>query len=156
MASYVLKTSGNTHVKSVLFLSGDLWSDYLRDLLLHGFKELFGTECNDYPRVDLLYTDYPDSKLSELHGKGMTNAQLLEPILHDSSKGATIEKDIENHVYDCVVYGSLHRGMPFWNKVVKSYKAKEIILLCGEDNHDCKYVNFFGDDKEHNLFIREL
>jgi len=157
MASYVLKTSGNENAKSVLYISQDTYSDYLRDLLLHGFKELFGSKCHDSPRIDFLYTDYPEEKLSTLWGKGMSYSRLLDPVQHNFSKNTTLIQDIENHVYDCIVYGSVHRGMPYWNKVNKAYKANEIILLCGEDIHDyCKYKDFFGNDKDYSLFIREL
>jgi hypothetical protein len=157
MASYVLKTSGNENAKSVLYISQDTYSDYLRDLLLHGFKELFGSKSHDSPRIDFLYTDYPEEKLSTLWGKGMSYSRLLDPVQHNSSKNTTLIQDIENHVYDCIVYGSVHRGMPYWNKVKKAYKANEIILLCGEDIHDyCNYKDFFGNDKDYSLFIREL
>ena len=156
MASYVLKTSGNQDTKSILYLSQDINADYLRDLLLHGFKELFGSECHDSPRVNHVYTDYPESEISNLYGRGMSYSRVLDPLCRDPSKDNTIEEDIKNHVYDCVIYGSLHRGMPFWNKVSKAYKPEEIILLCGEDLHECKFHNFFGDDKGHSLFVREL
>ena len=157
MASYVLKTSGNENAKSVLYISQDPNPDYLRELLLHGFKELFGSECHENPRMPFLYTDYPESEISKLYGRGMSYTRLMDPSLYNSSKDETLIQDIENHVYDCIVYGSVHRGMPFWNKVVKAYKSSEIILLCGEDDHECKYKHFFGDDgKEFSLFTREI
>ena len=156
MATYVLKTSGNQDARSILYISQDPCSDYLRDLLLHGFKELLGSRCHDSPRIPFLYTDYPESEVSKLYGKGMSYTRLLDPKDHDSSKDSTLVQDIEKRVYDCIIYGSVHRKMPYWNKVNKSYKPKEIIILCGEDLHECKYKHFFGDDKGHSLFIREL
>jgi len=156
MASYVLKTSGNENAKKILYLSQCPNPDYLRDLILIGFKEIVGSACHDYPRIPFLYTDYPESKTSKLYGKGMSYSRNLSPDFHDTSLSEKLIQDIENHVYDCVVYGSVHRGTPLWNEVSKAYKPNEIILLCGEDLHDCKFKMFFGDGKEHNLFIREL
>jgi hypothetical protein len=153
MASYVLEISGNQNAKKILYLSNEVFPDYLRELLLIGFKDLLGSECHDSPHIPFLYSDYPQEEASKLYGKGISYTRTLSPELHDSSKSATIIQDIENHVYDCVVYGSIHRGMPLFNHVTKYYKHKEIILLCGEDLHDCEFKRKLGD---YSLFIREL
>ena len=45
-------------------------------------------------------------------------------------------EDIKNKKYEIVIYGSYHRGMPYYDLV------NEIILLCGEDIHwwcDCNH-----------------
>jgi hypothetical protein len=62
--------------------------------------------------------------------------------------------DIKNKKYDIVVYGSYHRGMPFYDLVSSIYKPNEIILLCGEDIHCCDYSYFVR--KGHTIFVREL
>lgn len=156
MASYVLRTSNNTHAKSVLYLSNDTFPDYLRELLLHGFKELFGSECHDFPRIDFLYKDYPENKIDKMYGKGITYTRLLDPEQHNYSKNTTLIQDIKNHVYDCIVYGSVHRGTPYLDEVNKAYKENEIIFLCGEDIHDCMYKYNCGNHTKYSLFIREL
>lgn len=153
MAKYILSTIGLSSIKSVLFLSQDISPDYLRCVTLHGFKEIFGKDCHDYPCIPHLYTDYADS--SNLYGKGMTYTCLLDKsTTRNNLFDNTLENDIQNHKYDIIVYGSVHRGLPFWDIVNKYYKTSEIVLICGEDldqqnQHKCEYKNY-------NLFVREL
>ena len=52
------------------------------------------------------------------------------------------------------IYGSYHRGMLAYDIVSKYYKPIEIILLCGEDIHNCDYQKWL--EKGHNVFVREL
>ena len=157
MASYVLKTSGNLGAKSILYIGGNSSCDYLRDLLLHGFKVLLGSRCHDSPRIPFLYTDYPESEVSKLYGKGMSYTRLLDPKDHDSSKDSTLIQDIENHVYDCIIYGCMYKGgMTYWNEVNRSYKPKEIIFLCGEDENNCNCKRTIENSEGYTLFKREL
>ena len=44
--------------------------------------------------------------------------------------------------------------MPFFDNVNKIYKPNEIILLCGEDIHNCNYDIY--NNKGYNIFVREL
>jgi hypothetical protein len=37
---------------------------------------------------------------------------------------------------------------------MQNYNPEDIILLCGEDIHDCNYKEFL--DKGHWVFVREL
>ena len=136
MAKYMLEASNHADAKRILFLSGNLWTDYLRCLTLHGCKELLGAACHDFPRIPHLYKDFPDEKLSELYGKGMSHSQLLETTERDDRLDTTIVDDIISHKYDIVIYGSLHRGLPFFDVVTKHYEPKDILILCGEDLHE--------------------
>jgi len=80
MADYIIKKV-DKKVSRVLYLSGDVNPDYLRCLLLHGFKEKLGIECDDYPKVPHIYkASYTNYK--NLYGKGITYTNLLEPKLH--------------------------------------------------------------------------
>jgi hypothetical protein len=154
MANYVLERTRHRKVSSVLFLSGNLFPDYLRCLTLHGFKELFGAKCHDYPRVSHMYQS-ENIDYRRLYGMGMTYSDTLAPELHDSDSDRTIEEDIRNKKYDIVIYGSYHRGVPFYELVSKIYRPSEIIMLCGEDIHKCSHKDFFLS-RGHHLFIREL
>jgi hypothetical protein len=154
MATYVLEQSGHTHARSILYLSQDIQPDYLRCLLLHGFKELLGAACHDFPRIHHLYTDYPANKVLKLYGKGFTYTRLVDAATHRRTMADfTIKRDIAAHKYDIVIYGSIHRGMPYWNLVHKHYTSKDVILFCGEDLHQCVFKTLGSD---HDLFIREL
>lgn len=151
MAKYILNKSG-IEAKSILFLSGNTYPDYMRCLNLHGFKELFGSDCHDYPRIPHLYTDYPTPQ--NLYGKGMTYTCLLDPSIRNPENDSTIEADIKTKKYDAVVYGSVHRGMPFFDLIKNVYPPNKLILICGEDEHpECQFKNLSSEG--YNVFIRE-
>jgi hypothetical protein len=153
VARYVLEKSGKQTASTILFLSGNTDPDYLRCLTLHGLKQLFGTKCHDYPKVAHLYTsdtiDY-----TQLYGKGMTYSNLLSQLLHDDTQDLKVEEHIKNRTYDLIIYGSYHRGMPYYKVVTEYYKPEDIVLLCGEDIHECNYKDWVK--KGHCVFVREL
>ena len=158
MAKYILSKIGCK--KKILFLSGDVQPDYLRCLTLSGFKNMFGSECHDYPKVPHIYTDYPDS-CNVFWGKGITYTKTVDPEKRNNSYDETIVNDIVSRAYDFVIYGSYHRGLPFFDAVSAIYDSKDIVFLCGEDcdlannfvSHTCKLNE---KNAEYNLFIREL
>ena len=153
MAEYVLQTANAGNAKRILYLSGDVGPDYLRCLTLHGLKTLFGSRCHDYPPIPHLYKS-ERIRYAGLYGKGITYTNLLDPTLHDKTFDQTVVEDIQNKLYDVVIYGSYHRGMPYYDLVCDVYRPNEIILLCGEDIHSCNY-DFFVK-KGHVVFVREL
>lgn len=154
LARYILEKSGHSDAKRILFLSGDTTNpDYLRCVTLPGFKQLYGSECHDYPKIPHIYTDYPEQMTHELYGRGLTYSRIISPELRKSSYDETVEDDIRNHAYDVIIYGSYHRGRPFWDLVNVFYDKKYIILMCGEDLHQCDYHTY---DTDYNIFIREL
>jgi hypothetical protein len=152
MAQYILDKIGKTP-KNILFLSGQTQPDYLRCLTLHGFKELFGIDCHDYPRIPHLYTDFPNPKL--IYGRGMTYTCLLNPNMRNPENDQTIEQDIINKKYDLIVYGSSHRGLPFIDIASNVMSKDTIVFLCGEDEHPNCQLKTLGTEG-YNVFIREL
>jgi hypothetical protein len=153
MATYILnKIIEPTNISNVLYLSGNTSPDYLRCLTLHGFKELYGTKCHDFPKVPHIYKSYDNYK--HLYGNGITYTKLLDDSLHDVKLDKTIIEDIQNHKYDIIIYGSYHRGMPFYDIVINSNYKSNVILLCGEDIHLCNYTKW--TNKGHTVFVREL
>lgn len=150
MAKNVLTKIDNKNISKILFLSADTSPDYLRCLTLHGVKELYGINCHDFPKIPHLYkTDYLNYK--NLYGKGITYTNLLDENLHDNNLDFTIENDIIKKEYDIIIYGSFHRGMPFYDLIKQHYTSDKIILLCGEDDHFCDCSRYL-----HKIFIREL
>lgn len=152
MAEYILEQSNIKSVSKILYLSGNLVPDYLRCVTLHGFKSLFGLNCHDYPKVPHIYKSNINYK--SLYGKGMTYTNLLDTSLHNDILDDSIIHDIENKYYDIIIYGSYHRGMPYYDLISKIYESNKIILLCGEDLHKCNY-NYYVE-KGHHVFVREL
>lgn len=158
IAKYILKTTNNTNTSKILYLSGNLQPDYLRCLTLHGFKQLLGKECHDYPQVPHIYKDVINFKeIYGIHyGNGISYTNLLEKELHNNAYDNNIEELIKNKYFDIVIYGSSSRGMPYYNLVNEIYSPDKIILLFGED--ECHSINNFKDIliSGHHLFIREL
>lgn len=153
LANYILTRSNFTNVSKILFLSGCTSPDYLRCLTLHGFKQTFGQNCHDYPKVPHIYkSNYIQYR--SLYGKGMTYTNLLEPALHNDTLDTRVEEDIRNKYYDIVIYGSYARGMPYYELVCSIYQPNEIILIYGEDITTDDYKKYLP--KGHNVFIREL
>jgi len=153
LAKYILQKTNYENVTKILYLSGNTDPDYLRCLTLHGFKTLPNIICHDYPKVPHIYKS--DSiNYKSLYGKGITYSNLLDPILHDNNLDNTILEDIKNKYYDIIIYGSYHRGMPYYSLICEIYKPDEIILMCGEDIHYCNYNDFLK--KGHFVFVREL
>lgn len=154
MALYILNASNFSDAKKILYLSGNTDPDYLRCVTLHGFKSIFGKNCHDYPKIPHIYrTD--TIQYNTLYGKGMSYTNLLNVYeTRDDNLDNTIIEDIENKVYDIIIYGSYHRGIPFYDTICKVYKPNEIILLCGEDIHQCNHKQL--TDRGHHVFVREL
>ena len=153
IVEYILKKTNHENVSKILYLSGDTNPDYLRCITLHGFKTVFGNKCHDYPKIPHIYKS--DSiNYKNLYGKGITYTNLLDPSLNSNNLDNTIQGDINNKYYDIVIYGSYHRGMPYYDLISKIYNPNEIILLCGEDTHNCNYHEFLK--KGHSIFVREL
>ena len=152
MAEYVLSKVNKPNIKRVLFLSGDTSPDYLRCLTLHGFKEIFGKNCHDYPKIPHIYKcnsiDY-----SKLYGKGISYTALLDPLSRNDSFDNSLRDDINNKRYDIVVYGSYHRGIPLIDLIREKYSPNEIVFFCGEDLHNCN--NDFLLKSGHPVFVRE-
>jgi hypothetical protein len=157
MAEYLLSKI-DKQVNSVLYLSGDTFPDYLRDGILIGLKEILNTNCVDQIEVSHIYKDYKgdleDWWRDGHYGKGFTYSRILGTEYKNSNFSVS---DIESHKFDIIIYGNIHRGVPYWDLVNSIYKPSEIILLCGEDEHSMNSCEAFNlGTKNYNAFIREL
>ena len=141
--------------KKVLFLSNEFEVDYMRCLLLHGLKDYLGSGCEEWPSVDHLYTDFPDGLVRNLYGKGFHVSQLLDSSLESSLTPESILTGLRETKWDFVVYGSIHRGTPFLKEVLEFYPPEKVVFVCGEDEHECPYVNPLLQ-KGHPFFMREI
>lgn len=156
MAQYLLDTVGCPNPRRVLFLSSNLGPDYLRCLTLIGLKQILGNRCVESVHIPHIYEDYPTP--SSLYGKGFTYSRVL-PV---SAKPPPVHIDeLRNGSFDLVIYGSLHRGMPYWDEITRAYPSNRIALLCGEDcdepdqrSHACSGVEYAK--RGFHVFIREL
>ena len=154
IAEYILQKIGlQNKVTKILYLSGNIDPDYLRCVTLHGFKTLFGSDCHDYPKIQHIYKS-KDIDYTKLYGKGISYTNLLDPSLHREELDVKLVEDIKNKYYDIIIYGSYHRGIPFYDLICTIYKPDEIILLCGEDLHYCNSTEYVN--KGHFVFVREI
>ena len=151
IAGYILDRSSHKDSNKILFLSGCIRPDYLRCLTLHGLKMRIGSNCHDYPKIPHMYRDF---KGGPLYGRGFSYSCLLEPSSRNNDLDNTVMLDIQNKNYDMVIYGSYHRGMPFYEIVTKYYPMDKIVLLCGEDLHCCDHSNYVKIG--HPVFVREI
>ena len=145
MAEYVLRTVHYNGSGKILFLSNETSPDYLRCLLLVGFKELLGDRVIDFPKIEHIYKGFECEK--SLYGKGFTYTKIVDDLFIDRDN---IEERIKNREFDLVIYGSIHRGCRFHDLVRSCYKQDEIVYMCGEDDHKCEYFD------KPNFFLREF
>jgi hypothetical protein len=152
MAHYILKTSQNKPT-NILFLSPNQKEDYLKCLVLHGFKKIFGSRCHDYPKINCLYKDCTDN----LYGNGFTYSKLLDNNYRDDLLDNTIENDIINKKYDIVIYSQSSMNDKFYDLILKIYEPSKVIFLNGDDHVTHLHLKDFQNkiSKGHFCYIRE-
>lgn len=84
LVAYALRASGNARAESALFVSGHPKPDYVRDMYLHGFRELLGARCVDFLAPDHLYAiphgtppKAPAREAEATYGRGFTYSRWL-------------------------------------------------------------------------------
>jgi hypothetical protein len=146
IAQYLLDTVGYQGKGKILFLNARIEEDYLPNLTLIGLKQLLGDRIIDFPKIPFLYKTY-QGDIKKLYGKGISYTKNIDDVFIDRSN---IAERILKREFDLVIYGSVHRGVPFFCEVQKAYSDNEIIFLCGEDEHSCFNYPF------KHLFLREF
>jgi hypothetical protein len=153
LAKYVIQAIFK-ETKTVLFLSNEYEVDYQRCLLLHGLKELLGTKCEEWPSVEHLYTNFPEELVHNLYGKGFHVARTLSDSYQTPLTPEEVLQGIQAKKWDIILYGSVHRGLPFLEEVTTTYPPERVAFVCGEDQHECEYMKPLVK-KGHPFFIRE-
>jgi hypothetical protein len=145
MARYLLDTIHYKGKGKILYLSREVSPDYMRECVLMGLKQLYGATVVDYPKIDFLYKSYAGD-ISRLYGKGFSYTKIIDDLPVDRTN---IEQRIRTHEFDLIVYGSVHRGMPFFDLVRATYPTDKVAYICGEDAHVCCFKHL------PNFFLRE-
>ena len=160
--------------QNILMLVGHSGVNYTRELNWIGMKRwanVNGANAVEYPAIDALYDDFPESKLSELYGNGFTYSRRLP----SSSRIVLSEKEliesIQQKKWDIIIYGKVGPdeteigsipNLPFWSHVFKRYSRDEIVFWYGGDGmQDMTYANRYSDHLVRSCqyarcFIREL
>lgn len=145
IAKYILDTVNYSGKGKILYLSGSIEPDYLRCTTLIGLKELLGNKILDVPKIQHIYKSY-SGNIEVLYGRGMSYTKIIDD--RPLNRG-NILKRILNKEFDLVIYGSVHRGMPFHAEVLKTYEPERVAYICGEDGHICSMAHW------PNFFLRE-
>ena len=143
---YLSQTASKQNARKILYLSGHEGADYVRDMLLHGLKEVMaerGGVVVDFVKPPHLYDigeDTPPNGWTNenIYGLGYSTAHRLTEHDDDLSRvdRFDLSKRIRDREFDLVVYGSVHRGMLFLDEVLQHYRGEnEIVFVDGEDSH---------------------
>ena len=118
LAKYLLEQMNYCAGQKILFLSGDVATDYLRCLTLIGLKEILGQDVIDFPKIEHIYKNF-EGDTRNMYGRGMTYTRIVEDVIIDR-ESSKVFNQIKNKEFDLIIYGSIHRGLPF-HKLVKKY-----------------------------------
>jgi len=152
MSEYILQKTNHPLTSRILYLSGNTTPDYLRCLTLIGFKQLLGIHCHDSPKIPHIYQETPNH-YHQLYGKGMTYTNIIDKELRNDALDETIEQDLRDKKYDVIIYGSFHRGTPYYDLISSIYAPNQLIFMCGEEGHHCDCRKWTS--KGHYAFVRE-
>lgn len=146
-ADYLLKKIGFSGKRPILFLSGNISEDYLRDSVLIGLKELFSEQVVDVPKIDFIYKSYPEQNIASLYGRGFSYTRVIDdtPVNREN-----LERRIKEKEFELIIFGNVHRGLPYKDLIDQTYEQDQVVYLCGDDCHYCGYVGW------PNLFLREF
>ena len=161
LATYVLDATGHAKSKDVLILSSHPAPDFMREMLIHGFRSLLGASAVDFIKPAHLYRPPPGSEEAprdstaqvSLYGYGFTYANRLE----DDPKvdRALISDRIRRKAFDLIIYASVHRGLPFFDDVRATYSPNDVAFVDGEDEHGWSDFSA-GLPQMGHYFMREL
>jgi len=155
----------------ILMLVGHPGINYTRELNWIGIKRLVGTAAVEYPPLDFLYDDFPESRLGELYGNGFTYSRRLASQLRTILTEDELIESIQQKKWDMIIYGKVGPdetavgsvpNLPYWSHVFKRYSRDEIVFWYGGDGmQDLTYANRYSDHLVRNsqyarCFVREL
>jgi hypothetical protein len=176
-------------VTRVLLLCGHTGTNYLREMLWIGLcrhLSSLGADADadadagdgvavEWPRMDFLYSDFPEEGVGKLYGNGFTYSRRLKSGEEGHVAGEWSEERIVSSIalkeWDVVLYGKvgLDEGLagsvphlPYWSLVSSVYGRDEIAFLYGEDS--CKDMTNGNPYCRHLLehmflgvcFVREI
>lgn len=87
----------------------DAQGDYLELTLVHGLRELLGNDFVEFPKKKILYGDFSESPIENLHGKGFT---LCTDIIQDTNYDIS-KLNVKD--FDVVIHGSGHIYGDYWD-----------------------------------------
>jgi hypothetical protein len=155
--------------KPVLLLACSPGESYLRESLAIGLRRLLGPKSFiDYPRIDVLYSDF-DCRANGSYGRGFSYANRLTVEADDCSveDRSNIAARILNRDFSHIIYGkvgidegpmgSFWQEMPFWKEVkAAGYSKNDVSFLYNGDRmHFMTSNNPPWEDFEMTTLARE-
>jgi hypothetical protein len=114
----------------ILFITSPV-EDYLGDGLFHGFRTLFGDECVDFPKAEILYKDCPTEMIQQVRGHGFTlYSGLLEDIPVDRFN---IVDKVKRGFFQLVVISDIWRQYGWFVQLRPWLNRRNCIVLDGAD-----------------------
>lgn len=111
--------------------------DYLAVLTLIGLSEQKNVELihtnADFDYLQYGYNDESSITNNKLYGLGFSYSGKIRTDFIYQKSDKEISKNVIIHLYDVVVYGTIHRYKKFLNIVISNYNTNHILLLDGED-----------------------
>ncbi|MBA4055110.1 MAG: transporter [Marivirga sp.] len=105
--------------------------DYLADSVLHGLRVLYGKDCVDYPKCEILYKDCPEYIINQVRGNGFTlYSGLLDDIPIDRFN---IEDKIAKGYFDLIIISDIQRHFGWFVQYRPYLTPKNCIVLDGSD-----------------------
>ncbi len=156
---------------NILMLVGHPGINYTRELNWIGIKRLMGNSAVEYPPLDFLYDDFPESRLKELYGNGFTYSRRLPSQMRVKIPEEELIESIQQKKWDVIIYGKVGAdetdigsvpNLPYWEHVFKRYSRDEIVFWYGGDGmQDMTYANRYSDHLARHCqyarcFVREL
>lgn len=109
----------------------DSHEDYLADAVVHGFRSLFGKDCVDFPKCEILYKNCPDIIKNKVRGKGFT---LYSGLLEDIEiERYNIKEKILTNFFDLIIFSNIQRQFGFFTQYRPYLNGKNTIVLDGSD-----------------------
>lgn len=135
----------------ILFISDEVYPDYMSDTMFHGGRSVLGESFIDSKRINFMYDDYCGYR--NLYGRGFTLYGKLDSKLEIDRED--IENKIKDKYFKTIMYGSCRRKLEYLELVRKSYSKNEIIFIDGEDHQGidftlANYGNYFKRELLHN------
>lgn len=128
--------------------------DYQCDCVLHGLKQVYGTNCVDYPKIWYMYeSELGEHKIEKKHlyGRGFT---IFGTLPDDNTDRSDIHSKISSGFFDLVIMDRKAHGELF-QFILEHVPMEKIAILDGEDttiiNHGFRFV-----DTEATFFKREI
>lgn len=125
------KEKSQRFMKILFFCSST--ADYLSDSLLHGLRTVYGSDCVDYPKCEILYENCPKIFLDTVRGKGFTlYTGLLKDIEVDRYD---IEDKIKRGYFDLIIISDIQRHFGWFVQFRPWLTSKNTIILDGADTY---------------------